>query len=235
MLQISMRRVELQLLQVWCVSLWVPSRSLWNWWTGGKPSNKCGVYVCVTSGPFHYMTVYIVCLVAVLGSFRLFNWRYQLPVSFVYKMEANKRSNVSCWRLAFAFQFASATPCYYRMETSAARKLTLVFLLLAVWGCQSMQHSVESVRRSLRSLRSPRAQEGANMESMLYSREADSDSSDAAVNTGVQNLTVPHFLLHELYLHLEKPIDHTYSDVNSILSFENQANASESLLHFMYC
>lgn len=73
------------------------------------------------------------------------------------------------------------------------------------------------------------------MESMLYSREADSDSSDAAVNTGVQNLTVPHFLLHELYLHLEKPIDHTYSDVNSILSFENQANASESLLHFMYC
>lgn len=149
-----------------------------------------------------------------------------------------KRTNVAtslAEDLLLRFNFASATPCYYRMETSAARKLTLVFLLLAVWGCQSMQHSVESVRRSLRSLRSPRAQEGANMDSMQYSREADSDSSDAAVNTGVQNLTVPHFLLHELYLHLEKPIDHTYSDVNSILSFENQANASESLLHFMYC
>ena len=73
------------------------------------------------------------------------------------------------------------------------------------------------------------------MESMQHSREAGSDSRDAAVNTDMQNLTVPHFLLHELYLHLEQPIGHTYSDVNSILSFENQANASESLLLFMYC
>lgn len=145
-----------------------------------------------------------------------------------------KRTNVATFLaedLHLRFNFASPTPYYYRMETSAARMLTLVCLLLAVCGSQSVQHSVESVRRSLRSLRTPRAHEGANMESMQYSRKADSDSSDAAASTGVQNLTVPHFLLHELYLHLEQPIDHTYSDVNSILSYENQANASEFRLH----
>lgn len=33
--------------------LWVPSRSLCSWWTGGKPSNKCGAYVmCHPSGQY---------------------------------------------------------------------------------------------------------------------------------------------------------------------------------------
>lgn len=117
------------------------------------------------------------------------------------------------------------------METSAVRVLTLLCLIIAVSHCYSMQHTVESVRRSLRSLREPRTQDGARMEGIAYSRKAGSSSTTAPMNTGVHNMTVPHFL-RELYLHLEEPASHMYSDVNSILSYENQAiNGSESLLH----
>ena len=68
----------------------------------------------------------------------------------------------------------------------------------------------------------PRGEDGDSTKDMDDSRKADNSSTGAVMDVGLANVTVPHFL-RELYLHLDEPASHLYSDVNSILSYENEA------------